>query len=92
MEVLLFGDQTADQYQILNKAVHRKNAVITTFLERVSVALRQEVRRLPRSRREVIPDFLSVNNLIEHYYERGLKIPELESALVTVSQLSHYIG
>ena len=92
MDLLLFGDQTADQYHILHKAVHRKNAVLTTFLERVSVALREEIRRVPRSRRELFPDFLNVNNLIEHYYEQGLKIPELESALVTVSQLAHYIG
>ena len=93
MEVLLFGDQTADQYALLHRATHTKdNAVLTTFLERVSVALREETRKLPRSRREQIPDFLRVNDLLEHYYEKGTKIPELESSLVTVAQLAHYIG
>ena len=92
MDILLFGDQTADQYQVLHKAVHQKSAVLTTFLERVAVALREESSRLPWSRRRVIPDFLRVNDLIQEYCQRGYKVAELESALVTVSQLSHYIG
>ncbi|KAI9670205.1 MAG: Type I Iterative PKS [Alyxoria varia] len=93
MNVLVFGDQTADQYSILRKASLRKNAVITTFLEQVSVALRVEVRRLPRTRRDQIPPFLTVSDLVESYYSPNVrKIPEIESCLVTVSQLSHYIG
>lgn len=93
MDLLLFGDQTADQYALLRRAVHSKsNAVLTTFLEQVSVALREETRRLPRNRREQIPDFLRVSDLLERYYEKGNKLPELESSLVTISQLAHYIG
>ena len=93
MNVLLFGDQTADQYSLLHRAVHSKdNAVLTTFLERVSVALREETRKLPRARREQIPDFLRVADLLEHYFEQGSKVPELESSLVTVAQLAHYLG
>lgn len=93
MDVLLFGDQTADQYPLLRKLTLRKdNAIVSTFLERVSVALRDETRKLPRARRELIPDFLNVSNLIEAYFEGGVKVPELESSLVTISQLAHYIG
>ena len=93
MEVLLFGDQTAEQYALLQRAVNsRSTAVLTTFLEQVSVALREETRRLPRSRREQIPHFLRVSDLVEQYHEKETKVPELESALVTIAQLSHYIG
>ena len=93
MDVLLFGDQTADQYTLLHRAVHSKdNAVLSTFLEQVSVALRDETRNLPKARREQIPDFLRVGDLLEHYYEKGVKVPELESSLVTITQLAHYIG
>lgn len=93
MNVLIFGDQTADQYPLLRKAVLRKdNALLSTFLERASVTLRNETKRLPRSQRESIPDFLSVSSLVEAYYEKGLKIPQIESALVTIAQLSHYLG
>lgn len=93
MNILIFGDQTADQYPLLRKAVLRKdNALLSTFLERASVALRNEIKHLPRSQRESIPDFLSVSSLIEAYYEKGLRIPQIESSLVTLAQLSHFIG
>ncbi|KAK3074539.1 polyketide synthase [Teratosphaeriaceae sp. CCFEE 6253] len=91
--VLLFGDQTAEQYQLLHKLVLRKeNALVRSFVERVSLALREEVRALPRSQRDVIPDFLTVNDLKEAYYQKGVKVPMLESAFVTIAQLGHYIG
>ncbi|EON65175.1 hypothetical protein W97_04412 [Coniosporium apollinis CBS 100218] len=93
MDLLLFGDQTADQYPLLRKISQRKdNALLSTFLERVSVALRDEVTRLPRSHRDSIPDFLTVQHLVEAYYEKGLKMPQLESCLVTIAQLAHFIG
>ncbi|KAL1642780.1 polyketide synthase [Diplodia intermedia] len=93
MNVLIFGDQTADQYPLLRKASLRKdNALLTTLLERASVTLRNEIKRLPRSQRDSIPDFGSISSLVEAYYEKGLKIPQLESSLVTLAQLSHYLG
>ncbi|KAF2177410.1 polyketide synthase-like protein [Zopfia rhizophila CBS 207.26] len=93
MNILIFGDQTADQYPLLRKAVLRKNnALLSTFLERISVVLRDEVQKLPRTQREQIPDFLTVSDLVEAYYARGLKIPQLESSMVTIAQLAHYIG
>lgn len=93
MNVLIFGDQTADQYALLRKIVARKdNTLLTTFLERASFALREEIERLPKIQRAAIPDFLNLNHLIEAYYEKGLKIPQIESTLVTVAQLAHFIG
>jgi len=91
--ILLFGDQTAEQYPLLHKIVLRKeNALVRSFVEQVSQALREETRLLPRSQRDQIPDFLTVNDLKEAYYQKGSKVPMLESALVTVTQLGHYIG
>lgn len=93
MNVHIFGDQTADQAQLLRKICGRKdNTLLTTFLERTSVALREEVERLPKIQRGIIPDFLTVSHLVEGYYGQGEKIPEVESALVTIAQLAHYIG
>ena len=91
--VLLFGDQTAEQYPLLHKIVLRKESPLTrNFVERASVALREETRLLPRSQRDVIPDFLSINDLKEAYYQSGAKIAMLESALLVIAQLGHYIG
>ena len=91
--VLLFGDQTAEQYPLLRKVVLRyQNPLVMSFLERVSVVLREEIKQLPRTQRDVIPDFLTVSNLVEAYYEKGEKLPQMESCLVTIAQLGHYIG
>ncbi|KAH0048502.1 hypothetical protein KCU96_g24202, partial [Aureobasidium melanogenum] len=91
--VLLFGDQTAEQYPLLRKVVLRtKNALVLNFLERTVVALRGEIAQLSRPQRDAIPDFMTLNNLVDLYYEKGLKLPHLESALVTIAQLGHYIG
>ncbi|KAF1956806.1 polyketide synthase [Byssothecium circinans] len=93
MNVLIFGDQTANQYPLLRKAcTWKSNALLTKFLERSSVALREEVQRLPRPQREQIPDFLTMNDLMDQYYAKGVKITEMESCMVTIAQLAHYIG
>ncbi|KAK4497034.1 hypothetical protein PRZ48_011483 [Zasmidium cellare] len=91
--VLLFGDQTAEQYPLLHRIVLRKdNALVSNFVERVALALREEIRQLPRSQRDALPAFLTLSNLIEAYYQKGVKVPMLESAFVTVAQIGHYIG
>jgi hypothetical protein len=93
MNVLIFGDQTADQFPLLRKAcVWKNNAPLWTFLERTSVALREEVQKLSRQQRDQIPDFLTINDLVENYSQKGNKVPQLESCLVTIAQLAHYIG
>lgn len=93
MNILIFGDQTADQFPLLRKITARKdNALLSTFIERSAHALRDEVKRLPRSQREAIPPFLTMTHLVEVYYENGVKVPQLESAMTTFSQLAHYIG
>ena len=91
--VLLFGDQTADQSTLLQKIVLRKeNALASNFLERAARALREETSLLPRNQRDVIPDFLSINDLKENYWQKGRKVPMIESALLTIAQLGHFIG
>lgn len=93
MNILIFGDQTADQYPLLRKvSLRRDNALLSTFLERVSVALRDEVQKLSRAQRDAIPDFLRVSDLVEAYFAKGVKIPQLESCMVTLAQLAHFIG
>jgi hypothetical protein len=91
--VLIFGDQTAEQVSILRKIVSRKdNTLLTTFLERAAVALREEVQKLPQHQRTKIPDFLTISHLVEAYHDKGKKVPQLESTLVTVAQLGHFFG
>ncbi|KAF2827710.1 ketoacyl-synt-domain-containing protein [Ophiobolus disseminans] len=93
MNILIFGDQTADQYQLLRKAcTWKNNATLTTFLDRVSVVIRDEVQKLPKTQRDQIPDFLTTWDLVEAYYTKGVKVAQMESCMVTLAQLAHYIG
>lgn len=93
MDVLVFGDQTADHLPALKKICQiRSNGSLSTFLDLSSVAIRDEVERLPSASRREIPDFLTVADLVDAYYQLGIKIASLESCLVTLTQLAHYIG
>lgn len=93
MDILLFGDQTAEQGSLLKKVVQKKdNVLLSTFLERVSVVLRDETRQLPRSQRDLIPDFLTIQHLVEAYGEKEHKVPQVESAFVTIAQIAHFLG
>lgn len=93
MNTFVLGDQTASQISFLRQLVTRKdNTLLTSFLERSSIALREEVSRLPKTQRDEIPNFLTLNHLTEAYSDKGVKVPQIESALLTVSQLAHFIG
>ncbi len=93
MNVLIFGDQTADQTPLLRSIVSRKdNSSLSTFLERGSLALKEEVQRLHLNQRSLIPNFLTVGHLLESYLQLGSKVSALESALLTLTQLAHFIG
>jgi hypothetical protein len=93
MNLLIFGDQTAEQYPLLRKAcTWKNNATLTTFLDRVSVVIRDEVQKLPKTQRDQIPDFLTTWDLVEAYYSKGVKVAQMESCMVTLAQLAHYIG
>jgi hypothetical protein len=56
------------------------------------VVIRDEVQKLPRTQRDQIPDFLTTWDLVEAYYSKGVKVPQLDSCMVTIAQLAHYIG
>lgn len=92
MDILLFGDQTCSQLPFLwQVAICKDNSIHGAFLTRASSVLRDEVRKLPYDKRQIIPDFLKLSDLLTAYQERKLKIPELESAFLTISQIAWYM-
>ena len=93
MTLLVFGDQTAAQYPLLRMVCNRKDSpLLTSFLELAGVALREEIQKLPRRQREGIPDFLRISDLVEEYNNDKLRIPAIESVLVTIAQLAYFVG
>jgi hypothetical protein len=93
LHLLLLGDQTSSQYELLRDAsIHKRWETLVSFLERVRIVIREEVHKLPATRREPFPDFQRISDLVEAYQASGKKIPQLESCLVTIAQLAHCIG
>lgn len=94
MELYIFGDQTADCRHFLRKVLLRKgNVLLASFLESAATALREEISRLSHVQyRERFPSFSNVQELVERYYEEGKPNPAIESAIVCLSQLAHFIG
>lgn len=91
--ILFFGDQTAEQLHLLRKLfLHTKNARLVAFLEQAGAVIREETGRLPLHQRQQIPSFLTINTLVNLYSESPARSTILESTLVTIAQLGHYIG
>jgi cytidylate kinase len=95
MNVLIFGDQTASNKPYLKRLNYvNGNALLQTFLEQAAATIRAEVHRLPRTKRDNIPDFRNILELLEAYddNDRPARHAPLDGALVAVTQLAHYIG
>lgn len=93
MEIYIFGDQTADCRAFLQKVfLRRRNLLLTYFLERASMVLREEISRQSNRRRVRFPNFSTVQELVERYYNEGRPDPAIDSAIVCLSQLAHFIG
>ena len=91
-EVYIFGDQTADCRSYFTKVFTRKdNVLLQTFLERASEAIRAEnkIRTHPS---KAVPNFTTIQELVDRYYSSESKDAAVESALVCISQFTHFIG
>ncbi|ERF69996.1 hypothetical protein EPUS_03548 [Endocarpon pusillum Z07020] len=92
MEVYIFGDQTADCRSFLAKAVGRKeNVLLNVFLEKAAFAIRDEISRRAYIQSD-IPNFSTVQELAERYYKSESPDTAIESSLVCLAQLIHFIG
>lgn len=93
MNILVFGDQTANQDELLRKAfLCLHNTLLQKFLHSVTYVLQEEIQSLPFYQRTAIPTFSKVEDLVILYYEKGIKNPLLENCFITIAQLVHYIG
>jgi hypothetical protein len=93
MEFLVFGDQAQESFSFLDNLLVRGNlsSLCITFLSKAGAALRHEVSQLALLEREKIPNFSTIQELNERYHDSGITSPAVESALLCVTQLAHYI-
>jgi hypothetical protein len=93
MAFLLFGDQSLDTHDFLAEVCHRGNLSILSrsFLEQVGAALREEVDKLPSLERQRVPKFSNIQELNKRYHVGEIKNSAVDSALLCITQLAHYI-
>ena len=94
MNVVLFGDETANVRAIFQRVHHYKesSALVGSFLEKAYTALHEEAMAVPKSMRETIPDSTSIFDLMERYYDIGTPNPAIEGALLCISQMASFMG
>ena len=91
-EIYVFGDQTADCRAFFTKVFSRKDDVLLqAFLERSGDVLRVENKSRSHPSKAV-PHFSTVQELVDRYYRGEAKDAAIESALVCISQFSHFFG
>lgn len=93
MAFLLFGDQSLDTHGFIDNFYRHVTPSILSkaFLDQVSSALCHEVDRLSNLEKNRIPSFTSIEDLNEHYHDRGVKHSGIEGALLCISQIAHYL-
>lgn len=94
MELFFFGDQTGLSYEFLKTSLQRtrKSPIVNAFLNGAATILRQEVGALPQADRECIPNFTSVQELIQRYSQNAGGHPAVEASLLCISQFIHFLG
>lgn len=92
------GDPEGDQRTFFKKlhllSKERSHHILASSLEAITIAAKQECRRLEKSQRELVPNFESVLDLTDSVIEprKTLLGGAIERFLVLVFQLSIFIA
>ncbi len=79
-QVLLFGDETGDFLDPLQKLCERQKGVLFLhFVDRLNHVLHDEVRRHPRHVKKQIPPFTDVLDLVKQY-----QIPQTSPCKISI--------
>lgn len=90
---LLFGDQSLDTHAFLASFFrqHDRGILAKAFLDQTARGLKIEVDRLSKLEQSKLPTFRTLQQLNQRYHEQKTKHPGIDSALLCIAQLAHYI-
>ena len=92
VDIILFGDQTADYKPILTDSLSRKGfPLLTFFTEQAGSVIREEIKALPKRWRDRTPPFSNVQELMEREYDPLIREAALDSAMTSLAQLAYFI-
>ncbi|KAK4122476.1 ketoacyl-synt-domain-containing protein [Parathielavia appendiculata] len=89
----LFGDQSVDLYPFLAQFFRqeRHGELAKAFLRQACHALQRQIEKLPADGRRRLPSFLTIQQLNERYHSSAFKHSAVDAALLTISQIAHYL-
>ncbi|KAF7590070.1 hypothetical protein BBP40_003272 [Aspergillus hancockii] len=91
-QIILFGDLTCDSIAGLRSLITIKdNPLLTSFFERVTFGLREEIGYLPFSQRERFVRFTTFEELLAKFQQSTCPHPALEKALACTYHLACFI-
>ena len=89
MNIFLFGDQAANySSNLVGKLRQKDTPVLTSFLEKVNVALKEEISQQPGLVQKTIPNFSTLLDLVEWFGKSSVSNPAIESAICTICQIA----
>ncbi|KAK3938759.1 hypothetical protein QBC46DRAFT_439652 [Diplogelasinospora grovesii] len=92
-EIVLFGDLTCDYTAGLRSlAAVKENPLLSSFFERVTFGLRQEIGLLPAGERTRFAGFITFHELVARVQQKPSVHPALEKALACTYQLACFIN
>ena len=90
-QVFLFGDLTVSFEDDLRQLLHVKgNGALSSFLDQVSFALREEFGKLSATKQDLLPNFTTLVDLLFKLREAE-GAPALKSALLCLYQIGQFI-
>ena len=99
MKLLYFSNEFPhDDLQDLFRRLHihskdRKHAILARFIDDATLAVREEVRRLPAALKALIPPFETVLNLADHpSLRKGPLCGSIDGVLLCVVEIATLIG
>ena len=99
MKLLYFSNEFPhDDLQDLLRRLHnhskdRKHAVLARFIDDATLAVRDEVRRLPTALKALIPPFETILSLADHSeLRKGPLSGSIDGVLLCVVELATFIG
>lgn len=93
MRILLFGDQVIERHAYLRSQLlgGRTSPILGSFFHRVNLALRREISQLSPLEAKNIPAFSTIDELLDRTHSEAALHVGVETALLCISQLAHYI-
>lgn len=91
-QILLFGDETSDFRNPLQKLCERQHGVLfSRFIDGLNIVLRDEACRQRRHVKKQIPSFRDVFDLVQQYQDSASQNQILKTPLSCIFQLGSVI-